>query len=1041
MFRTLSARFHLLLITALGFPLLTPLLHWTAVPCTHDGHLHYHRIAALRHAWESGLYFTRWLPDLAFGYGYPFLVYREPLPLYVGLFPHLLGLPLPATSNLMYAVCILAGGWFMYAWVREVLGDYAGVVSAVCYMAAPYVLVDAFVRGNLPESFALPLFPFLLWQGRRWMLTHTAQSFLLTVLGLAVLSLSHNISLLLFTPVLFVYLVTVVWVNRPTAAPSPLHPAVKLLLLFGLGLGVTFFYSGGAVLEMDAVTLQQSTTTRNNDFRYNFATLAEIFAPVPSEDPLLINPPLPFRLGWVPTGLALVGILSLWRHKLTLEQRWYGWLMVAGTAVFLFMSLSLSQFIWEGVPLIDFVQFPWRFVGRAALPVAFLAGLPFVGFEFRVSSFDKGRVHSPKPRQLWLYPTLVYLAVGLLMVEAFPMLYPNLCREGAFPSINQVHQYEHETGLVGVDPEGSYFPRTVLQRPISSPLEADYQAANLPPRRFDESVLPAGATVSSISYQNNATTLTLTTPTPFTARYLTFAFPGWQAEVDGTAVPITSGDPDGLITFPIPAGTHHITIRWGSTPLRTALSLVSVTALVTVLGVAAWLRRRTILKQPVATSPTRPLVAGLGLALALLLGKTWVVDRLDTPLRRVSPPPVAQTAVLQGNELRLEGYTLSQTTVEAGNTFDIHLAWTAVSPPSADYQSNVWLVGPEGLTWSNKGTQRPRLYEDAGRTQFWLPGQWAWDSREVLVLSGTPPGVYDIVLTLFDLATLQPLTLHGADGAVVGPTAVIGHITVTPDTDPQLNPQYPLQNDIATLGTRLLGYNLDRSEAVPGDVVLVTLFWEKMAQPTPETFTLLLLVNGRSIAHTWELPITRPDITTWQPGQQIRGQYLLRLPAGLESGDYQFALEGNQFGLLTVRAPERLFTQPTVETAVLAPFRADDTPVATLVGYTITPDASGITLVWQATAEMSTSYHVFAHLVFESGDILTQTDGQPVNWTRPTTGWAVGEYLTDFHPILPPYQPADDTPLFLRIGLYNPDTNERLLTETADFITIPWPRK
>ncbi|HFE65642.1 MAG TPA: hypothetical protein ENJ93_00145, partial [Chloroflexi bacterium] len=165
-----TAVWHLGLVTLFGLPLLTSLLRWTAVPCTHDGHLHYHRVAAMRYAWENGLYFTRWLPDLAFGYGYPFFVYREPTPLYAVLWPHLLGLPLPAATNLFYALTILAAGWFMYLWVRDIFGGRAGLVAAVAYMAAPYVLVDALIRGNAPESLALALFPFLLWAGRRWLL-------------------------------------------------------------------------------------------------------------------------------------------------------------------------------------------------------------------------------------------------------------------------------------------------------------------------------------------------------------------------------------------------------------------------------------------------------------------------------------------------------------------------------------------------------------------------------------------------------------------------------------------------------------------------------------------------------------------------------------------------------------------------------------------------------------------------------------------------------------------------------------------------------
>ena len=203
-----------LLLTAWGFPLITPLLSWTAVPCTHDGHLHYHRVAAMRYAWENGLFFTRWLPDLAFGYGYPFFVYREPLPLYAVLWPHLLGLSLPAATNLFYIITILACGWFMFLWVRDILGSWAGLVAGMAYMAAPYVLVDALIRGNSPESAALPLFPLLLWAGRRWLLAGRAKWFGTAVFGLILLGFSHNISMLIFTATLGIYLLALAWLHR-----------------------------------------------------------------------------------------------------------------------------------------------------------------------------------------------------------------------------------------------------------------------------------------------------------------------------------------------------------------------------------------------------------------------------------------------------------------------------------------------------------------------------------------------------------------------------------------------------------------------------------------------------------------------------------------------------------------------------------------------------------------------------------------------------------------------------------------------------------
>ena len=123
-----SSALHLLAVTLLGLPLITPLLHWTSVPCTHDGHLHHHRIAAIRYAWESGIRLARWLPDVAFGYGYPFFIFREGPPLYLALVPHLLGIPLPASVNLFYILSIFASGWFMYLWVRDVFGPRSAIV-------------------------------------------------------------------------------------------------------------------------------------------------------------------------------------------------------------------------------------------------------------------------------------------------------------------------------------------------------------------------------------------------------------------------------------------------------------------------------------------------------------------------------------------------------------------------------------------------------------------------------------------------------------------------------------------------------------------------------------------------------------------------------------------------------------------------------------------------------------------------------------------------------------------------------------------------
>lgn len=1038
-----SDRWSLLLVTLLGLPLATPLWRWASEPCTHDGHLHYHRIAAMRYAWESGLHFSRWLPDVAFGYGYPFFVFREAVPLYLSLFPHLLGLPLPASINIFYISAILASGWFMYLWVRDLFGPVAGIVSAVAYMAAPYVLVDALVRGNQPESLALALLPLLGWASRRFMISGTTGTFLLAVLSLAFLTLSHNISSLIFVPFLGVYMIAVAWMNRLPWKGSVL----RLGLLMGLGLGLSAFYILPALLELDEITISQSVSNRNNDFHFNFASLGEVLAPVSPADPNLLNPPLLLRLGWVPILLAVLGVLSFYWLR-GRERRGHVILMTLALLAFLFMALPVSVGLWETLPLVKFVQFPWRFVGRAALPVAFLAGVPFAVLQQRVTGEQRRRL---------IVSVAPVVAVTLVLLEALPNLYPHICREETQPTINTVHAYEHGTGLVGVDPAGSYFPKTVQARPTGSPLEMDYQLGRRP-QRFDVTVLPEGAAIDAETYRPTSASITISSPQPFVARYLSFDFPGWRATVDGQTVPITPSQPDGLITFEVPAGSHVVEVQWQMTPLRRAAMAVTLVALAG-LVIASLLLSGKIFRRPAflsvqaegatygdarpASHDNRIFLLLLAVGLGLLAFKLLVVDRGETLFRRPAPPPVNTTTAIRAGELLLEGFNVSQTDVPAGGSFDVDLAWRVIDPPEAEYQSNVWLIGPDGLPWSVKETARPRTFEETSETLFWLPGQWAWDSREVQVFPGTPPGSYRLVVTLFDLATLQPLTLMADDGTVLGPTAVVGQVDVTrPDKAPDFEPQYAQQAAIG--GLTLLGYNQDRRQAIPGESVLMTFFWEKPGRMGPAADQLLLELTAEDgrVVQSWELPPVRADYPPdlWQAGERLRGQHALRLAAGLESGVYRFKLDGVSLKELEVQAPERQFVAPPMSRSVGADFDGQ----IRLAGYNLEPVAPGpglpleVELIWQGLAEMPTSYRVFVHLVDEEGQIITQSDGVPAGWTRPTTSWAPGEYVVDRHTLAWP----DDLPVKaaqLRVGLYDPANGLRLPVGEMDALMLPIP--
>jgi len=224
--------------------------------------------------------------------------------------------------------------------------------------------------------------------------------------------------------------------------------------------------------------------------------------------------------------------------------------------------------------------------------------------------------------------------------------------------------------------------------------------------------------------------------------------------------------------------------------------------------------------------------------------------------------------------------------------------------------------------------------------------------------------------------------------------------------------------------------------------MLLTLFWQKPpgSKDAAESVDLKLRDATGQVIQSWTLPPVRSDYPpeAWPSGQDQRGQHALRLSGGLLTGDYAFELEGRPLGSLFVTAPERAFEEPAYE----LPAGVDFAGQAELVGYTLEPDPADpqaliLTLVWRGRSEMIESYRVFVHLVDENGQIGAQSDAEPAAWSRPTTGWAVGEYVVDQHLLRLPdaVQLADWA---LRIGLYDARSGTRLPVGDQDaFLVLP----
>jgi hypothetical protein len=1033
-------------------------------PCTHDGAFHYYRVAAMRHALEDGVLFTRYLPDLAFGYGYPFFNYRAALSYYLALAFHLSGLALPLALNLVYVLSILGSALSAYLLARDLFGPSAGVIAAVAYAYAPYQFLDALLRANAPESVALPLMPLILWAFRRLALTGRRRWFLVSVVSLVSLLLAHNISSLLFTPFLLAYMI-VLWLvyRRPGSGRGHWVAAGSA---FALALGLAAFFLGPALLEHEYAQLHMSRVTRNNDFHYNFLPLAEMLASPAPIDTSLMNPPMRVHLGLLQAilgGFGLVAGLARWwngKNDQDKERRTTLVFLAIAAAAMLWMSTRSSLWVWEHVPLVPFIQFPWRLVGRAILPLSLLAAALPTALLPPTNPDAPIPHHAPRITHHVLR-IAYYVTIALLILSAFPYTYPpqGYCASAPYPTIDDVFAYERRTRRVGVDPEGSYFPAWVEQRPEDgSPLEEQY-ATGSSIRRFDENALPPGASVIEADYGPNRAQIAIETPAPFRARYMVFYFPGWQVRIDGEPVELTPTDPEGLVSFDVPAGRHTIAVRFGSTPTRTIFSTISLLALAILLTLTiryprvyepANQRTSESANHRINESANRrpAFIVHCSLAAVLLVLKLAVVDRTDTLFRR---PTLQPDGTLPGvahaldqpyaDGLTLIGYDQAETSIPADGTLHLDLYWTATARPGARYQTVVHLVGPEGKRWSEPDSFRPRGYAKYPHTNTWSPGRYALDSHEVEPLSGTPPGTYDVVLTTFDRDTLAPLSLLNAEGQPAAPELTLGQITLTrprrPTTPPTGN-----RLDLPLGDFTLLTARFDREQAAPGDTVHLTLLWHarrdvsaSISEPSQCYQMLLLIAPDGTVADAYQLPT---PVSSWQEGDIWRSQHWLVLPALLETNTYTWAVEWcalncDPIGQISVVAPPHTFTTPPVNLRI-------DTPlgdVATLVGANLEPKTANLeplppgsaltaTLVWRAEKTSATSYHVFLHLLDPEGKLVAQSDGIPANWSRPTIGWLPGEYVTDARTVtIPPDILAGD--YTLSVGLYVPG-GERLTT-------------
>ena len=509
----------------------------------------------------------RWVPDMGYGFGFPLFNFYPPLPYLIGQGIRLLGFAFTDTVKVIFSLSLLLSGLGMYFLAKEFFGRLGGLISAVFYIWAPYHALDIYVRGAMNEAWALALFPFILWTSYRLIIEK--KNLTKWVIGLALswfgLLTSHNLMVLIFTPVFAVWCLLFVRQKRWKRLP---HLAVSGILAFGLAA----FFTIPAIIEQKYVQVN-TLISGYYDYSGHFVSLNQmllsrfwgyggsIFG---------TGDGMAFPIGhfhWLVS--ILVVLYFFYRYvktkkvdKLTLIV---GFLILTGWFA-AFMAHSRSTFIWLNLPILAFVQFPWRFLTITTFAFSFVAGALAL-------------ILGKKKKILLAVSSILLVAIVVWNWEFF-----RIERRGP---VSDAEKFSGEAWRIqqtaGIY---DYLPKTARMAPQA-------QRAKM------VDVVEGEAKVENESQGTDWASFKANVQSKKAlVRIGIFHFPNWRIFVDGAEVGIFIPKEEewGRMYIELSQGSHDVYLKLYNTPVRTASNAISLVSWVGLLTFPFWKRKLGVLK-------------------------------------------------------------------------------------------------------------------------------------------------------------------------------------------------------------------------------------------------------------------------------------------------------------------------------------------------------------------------------------------------------------------------------------------------------------
>lgn len=496
------------------------LLHSGFIP-THDGEYHVIRFYEFHKVLLDGNWYPRWAPDLNYGFGVPLFNYVYPLPNYFASVLHLFGISFIDAFKLNMLTALILGSIFFYLWAREFWGNLGGLVSSIFYSFSPYFFVDIYIRGSVGEVWALGLFPLFLWAATKAIFKNLKLFIPFSGLSLALVIFSHNILAFAFFPFAISYMLLLVFLSK--------NRIIKIrnsLIIIFLGLGLSSIFWIPAIFERNFVTGLQIFDLKNN-----FADFYQLL--IPSWGSGFFGTGAGNEMS-IQIGVAnlISVIVSFFTGFLLLKKKDKRNKLILFFLIWFFLlvllMMKISAPIWDFFPLMNYFQFPWRFLSIVILTTAFLAGSIF--------SVCKSK-----------------LLAGIMILTVF-LLGIGYARSAHYFYRDDNYYLSKPNFMDGTNSPGNVF-NTIW---IKGKLSKQNKKIIINNKEGKISIKKISSTIYIFeSFLRNNSNIIINTA----------YFPGWYAIIDNKSS-VVSPTEDGLIKVYIPKGKHTIEVKFGNTFIR-----------------------------------------------------------------------------------------------------------------------------------------------------------------------------------------------------------------------------------------------------------------------------------------------------------------------------------------------------------------------------------------------------------------------------------------------------------------------------------------